>query len=298
MTVHELLDPANAGKKQAIERHHLFPKAYLESQNIKGSARTNKVANYALLEWPDNIKISDQPPAEYFPSMFAEHVSPHEAEQIRFWHALPEGWEFMSYDEFLSERQQQIAQVIKAGFEHLSGERNNTATPIQERPPTFAELAAEGESLTVEFKSSLIHSYKPDVPEKVIIGSVIKTIAAFLNTEGGTLVIGADDDAKPLGLGPDLEAKGLDLDKYENFVMTAIVNATDSVAAARCRVRFESVDDLTVCLVDVQPSTRPVYATTDKGKDVFFVRTGNATRVLETREVVDYIKDRFGVSNT
>ena len=80
--------------------------------------------------------------------------------------------------------------------------------------------------------------------------------------------------------------------------MTAIVNATDSVAAARCRVRFESVDDLTVCLVDVQPSTRPVYATTDKGKDVFFVRTGNATRVLETREVVDYIKDRFGVSNT
>lgn len=298
MTVHELLDPANAGKKQAIERHHLFPKAYLETQNIKGTARTNKVANYALLEWPDNIKISDQPPADYFPAMFAERVPPADAAKARFWHALPEGWELMPYDEFLLERQKLIAKVIKAGFEHLTGDHRSTAVAIAEQPPTFAELAAEGESLTVEFKSSMIHSYKPDIPEKVIIGAVVKTIAAFLNTEGGTLVIGADDDAQPIGLEPDLSAKGFDLDRFENFVMTSITNSIDPVAAARCRIRFETVDDVTLCMVDVQPSSRPVYATTEKGKDVFFVRTGNTTRVLEGPYLVAFIQDRFGVTDS
>ncbi len=297
MTVHELLDPTNTGKKQAMERHHLFPKAYLESIKIKGISRTNKVANYALLEWPDNVKISDRPPSEYFPAMFAKYVSNADAPMVRFWHALPEGWELMDYDEFLAVRQKMIAQVIKAGFARLSAAHHTPATPaVAERRATFAELAEQGESLTVEFKSSMIHSYRPDVPEKVIIGSVIKTIAAFLNTEGGTLVIGADDDAHPLGIDVDLRTKNFTLDSYENFIMTTIVTAIDTVAAARCRVRFEHPDGVTVCLVDVEPSSRPVYATTDKGKDVFFVRTGNTTRALETRDVVAYIEDRFGVS--
>lgn len=297
MTVHELLDPANTGKKTAIERHHLFPKAHLEELGVKGISRTNKVANYALLEWPDNITISSQPPRNYFPAMFAKHVAPAIAEKMRFWHALPEGWELMGYDEFLEVRQKLIAKVIKAGFDHLTAAHHiPTAAAVAERPANFAELAEQGESLMVEFKSSMIHSYKPEVPEKVIIGSVLKTIAAFLNTEGGTLVIGADDDAHPLGIDADLRVKKFTRDSYENFIMTSIANAIDTVAAARCRVRFEKVDDATLCLVDVEPSSRPIYATTDKGKDVFFVRTGNATRALETKEVVAYIQDRFGVT--
>ena len=297
MTVHELLDPANAGKKQAIERHHLFPKAYLEANGIRGTARTNKVANYALLEWPDNIRISDAAPADYFPALFNERVAPADAATVRFWHALPDGWEQMTYDEFLEARQSAIANVIRAGFERLSRTNTPVVEPVADRPPTVAELAADGESLTVEFKSSMIHSYNSAVPEKVILGSVIKTIAAFLNTEGGTLAIGLHDDATPLGIEPDLAAKGFDLDRYENFVVTSIVANIDAVAVSRCRVRFETVSDKTICLIDVQPSTRPVYATTDKGKDLFYVRTGNATRVLETKDVVTYVEDRFGVSN-
>lgn len=297
LTVHELLDPSNTGKKTAIDQHHLFPKGYLHSLGIRGTARTNKVANYALLEWPDNIRISDQPPSDYFPQMFAKYVAPSESSQARFWHALPEGWELMDYDDFLSVRQRMIAQVIKAGFDHLSaGHEAAAVAAVADRPPSFAELAQLGESLTVEFKSSMIHSYRPDVPEKVITGSVIKTIAAFLNTDGGTLVIGADDDGHPLGIKVDLDSKRFTKDSYENFIMSSISSAIDTVAAARCRVRFESNGDVTLCLVDVEPSSRPVYASTDKGKDLFFIRTGNTTRSLDTKEVVAYIADRFGIT--
>ena len=297
MTVHQLLDPAQVGKKSAIERHHLFPKDYLHSIGITGTARTNKVANYALIEWPDNIAISNKPPAQYFPELFAKRVPASEAEIVRFWHALPDGWETMAYDDFLAARQRLLARVIRAGFEKLStGVVPAVGKPVPDDLATTAELIAQGESLTVEFKSSMIHSFKPEVPERVIIGSVVKTIAAFLNSEGGTLVIGVDDDGNVLGLEPDLALKKFDLDRFENFMMTTITQSIDAVAVARCRVRFETVDGCTVCLVDVDRSSRPVYADTDKGKRLFFVRAGNTTRVLETKDAVDYIGDRFGIN--
>lgn len=60
------LDPAVTAKK-GIERHHLFPRAYLRKQGVKDTKQINQIANTALVEWHDNIAISDRPPAEYWP---------------------------------------------------------------------------------------------------------------------------------------------------------------------------------------------------------------------------------------
>jgi len=65
--VADLLDPAMRAKKSAVERHHLFPKGYLGKQKITSIRDTNQIANYALVEWGDNITISDQSPADYVP---------------------------------------------------------------------------------------------------------------------------------------------------------------------------------------------------------------------------------------
>ena len=295
MTVHELLEPTVVSKRQSIERHHLFPKGYLKTLGIKGTSRTNRVANYALVEWPHNAAIGDRAPSEYFPPLFEERVSPSEAEQVRFWHALPPNWEHLDYDTFLAERQKLMAKVIKAGYVRLSeGHSWAAADAVPELFESAAELIAAGESATVEFKSSLYHSYREGVPEKVISSAAVKTIAAFLNSDGGTLIIGVDDDQNVVGLEPDLRTKGFDLDRFENALTTLIMTAIDDLAVTRCRTRFETLGDRTVCLVDVERSPRPVYADTDKTKNVFFVRAGNTTRALETRDVVEYIKDRFG----
>ena len=61
---------------------------------------------------------------------------------------------------------------------------------------------------------------------------------------------------------------------------------------------FESVDNKTVCFVDVEPSPAPVYASTDKGANIFFTRLGNTTRILETPDAVEYIGARWGVTNS
>jgi hypothetical protein len=67
--VQDLLDPTIKTKKKALERHHLFPRAWLESQGVEDLKKINQLANFALLEWPENIKISDAPPAEYVPKI-------------------------------------------------------------------------------------------------------------------------------------------------------------------------------------------------------------------------------------
>ena len=57
--ISELIDPALQTKKKALERHHLFPRAFLEKQGITDLKQINQMANYALLEWPDNIEVSE-----------------------------------------------------------------------------------------------------------------------------------------------------------------------------------------------------------------------------------------------
>jgi len=120
MTVRELFDPAQHAKKAALERHHLFAKGHLRKLGIKRRREVNQIANFALLEWPDNVAISDESPAEYFPR-YMKRFHDEDRAQMVYWHALPEGWEEMQYDDFLKARRVKIAHVIRDGFAKLGG---------------------------------------------------------------------------------------------------------------------------------------------------------------------------------
>lgn len=118
MKVSELLDPSTRAKKSALERHHLFPRRYLKRIGVKEDRLINQVANFALVEWSDNIKISDQSPREYVPDM-ERRFSAEELRVMYEWHALPQHWYEMDYNMFLEERRKGIAAVIRRGFLHL-----------------------------------------------------------------------------------------------------------------------------------------------------------------------------------
>lgn len=117
--ISELIDPALQTRKKALERHHLFPRAYLARQGIDDLKLVNQMANYALLEWPDNIDISDRPPKEYVPQVERRFSSADWA-KMQEAHALPVGWHEMSYDVFLDERRKLMAAITRQGFESLA----------------------------------------------------------------------------------------------------------------------------------------------------------------------------------
>ncbi len=116
--VRDLFDPSLKLKRKALERHHLFPRAWLESQGIEDLKRINQTANFALLEWPDNSDISATPPSNYVPAMRDRFNSTEWAEMSRL-HALPEGWERMPYEEFLRQRRVLMAEIVREAYERL-----------------------------------------------------------------------------------------------------------------------------------------------------------------------------------
>jgi hypothetical protein len=118
MKVVDMLDQSSKGKKSAVERHHLFPRKYLQREGLREDRLINQMANYAMVEWSDNIAISDHPPDDYVPEM-EKRFKHDELVQMYKWHALPERWYEMDYHSFLDQRRGKIASVIREGFNKL-----------------------------------------------------------------------------------------------------------------------------------------------------------------------------------
>jgi hypothetical protein len=118
-TVADLIDPALKLKKKALERHHLFPRGWLEKQGITDLKIINQMANFALLEWPDNIAISDSPPSSYLPAIRGR-FSDGDWRRMHELHAFPDGWEDLDYSAFLVERRKLMAAIIRRGFQTLT----------------------------------------------------------------------------------------------------------------------------------------------------------------------------------
>ena len=120
LLVSKLFEPGTDGNRKSLEKHHLFPKAYLRSQGYKDSM-INQMANYAFIDWKDNMDILDDAPSVYYPIVCAGR-SEEEILQMEKENALPHGWEEMKYEDFLVERRKVMAARIKEAFEQL---RNN-----------------------------------------------------------------------------------------------------------------------------------------------------------------------------
>jgi hypothetical protein len=287
LRVSELFDPAIHANRAALERHHLYPRAYLATIGRGTVRESNQIANFALLEWPDNASAAGRAPSEYYPEL-AARLTPGELEQARIWHALPLGWEHMEYDAFLEQRRKLMARTIRLGFDRL----RDDAEPEE---PDIRDLVAQGEGHSLEFKSTARFNRHTQQRDADLEWVVVKTVAAFANAGGGTLLVGIDDDGRAVGLDDDLAlmAKG-DVDRYELWLRELFERALGKIVASGIRVTFPSLDGKQICRVDVPAAGQPVYANRPKGDrtDDFFVRMGNSTRKLTPQEVVDYLDMR------
>jgi len=163
--------------------------------------------------------------------------------------------------------------------------------------PSAAEIVAGGESDRVEFKQTArwnTHTKQRDEKLEMVVA---KTIAGFLNADGGTLIIGVDDDGNPTGLSNDLSlGKIADHDRFQLWLIDHIQRTLGKTAATRITVAFEPIDGVDVCRVDVERSDRPVFLDEPGGQRTadFYVRIGNSTRRLLPDELLRYREDHWG----
>lgn len=119
--VRSRLDPAITLKK-GIERHHLFPKGYLKTAlGITDTKQVNQIANFALVDWSDNIAISDLAPVTYWPQQLAtKGLAGDRLTTAMYWHALPDRWQDLPFQEFLAQRRKRMAFVVRDATARLA----------------------------------------------------------------------------------------------------------------------------------------------------------------------------------
>lgn len=283
--VKDLIDRGSAPRK-GIERHHLFPKAYLKRKGITAGRQVNAIANMAFVDWPENLRIGADDPAEYWPAMTAA-IPKERLERQRHHHALPQGWEQLDFDTFLERRRSRIAQVVKSGLATL-WDPDEPATSVT----TAADLATLDESHTLEFKSTARWNMYAGRADKKMEHVVAKTVCGFLNADGGKLLVGVDDDGNVVGLHNDYQTLGKkqDRDGFELWLRQHLDVNLSILTAQVVGITFDQIESHDVAIVTVSPGGRPVFCRPADGKDAteFWVRIGNQTRQLHGDDMVDY----------
>jgi type I restriction enzyme, R subunit len=194
-----------------------------------------------------------------------------------------------------------VKKVTAAVVEEIKGDPSfaeQVAEQLRGKAGFFAvpseELIAGDEGFDVEFKSTARWNLQEERKDKRIEDAIVKSVAGFLNTDGGTLFIGVTDDAGILGLGCDLAlVKPANADGFVNWLTTHLINAIAKPAVMRTRARIDEIGGENICRVDVAASSSPVIARMSGGEEVFWVRMNNSTRDLEAVEAKVYIRDHW-----
>ena len=285
LPVGEMLDPTAHLGQRSIDRHHLFPRRYLSSLGVTETRAINQIANFAYVEWPDDIQPSNLSPADYMP-LLRDRIGPHDMARMLRCHALPEGWETMQYSEFLARRRELMAQLVREGYEKLvEGHETDDALP----DPDIAELISQGEGGLVEFKSTLrvnLHTGQRDSRMEL---AILRTLAGFLNGHGGTLVVGVRDDGTVAGLDND----GFNSEDSMNLHLTNIVNRSMGPNVWEyLHANFVDHEGERVLSVRCDRARSAVYVIFEN-EERFYIRTGPSTTQLSTKKAVEYIGQRF-----
>jgi len=154
---------------------------------------------------------------------------------------------------------------------------------------SLEELVVAGESTWVEFKSTIRVNLKTGQKDPAIKGAVLKSIAGFLNANGGTLIIGVKDDGTSLGLGPDQFS---DEDSSQRFLIDILRDRIGVGHLSQVDPRFENFEGQRVLVVRCSPGMSAAWVT-DSKTEKFFLRTGNTTNQLSPSQAAEYIKTRF-----
>jgi len=171
-----------------------------------------------------------------------------------------------------------------------------------EATANLATLIANGENDTVEFKQTMRWDVKQArINDEDILRESVKTVCAFLNSVGGTLLIGVADNRHFVGLDDDLKNRKDDrkeaktVDWFERTFRQALTDCLKPDMNHLVTVWFPIVDGVQICRVDVKASAEPIFLVI-KNITEFYIRQGNLSRRLDIKSALDYVRQHWSSS--
>lgn len=111
--------PGASGTKNAIDKHHIFPKHYLEEIGFNDDRDRNQIANFTYIDYQTNIDITDNPPSDYV-DRYRKKLGEDTYLKTCADNALPINFEKMEYLDFINERRKLMSEIIKKAYIELS----------------------------------------------------------------------------------------------------------------------------------------------------------------------------------
>ena len=261
--------------------HHFFPKSYLKKQGI---GNENSIVNITLVGADLNKhKIRAKAPSIYIQDFLDENaelpksIKSHLIDDIDSF-----GIHSDDYSVFLEKRASSIFNALKSRIEFTNTEKI-VDTELK-------ELILIGENEKLEMKSTLRYDLRQNIVNKNLEYVIAKTVSAFLNSEGGILLIGVDDNGNALGLEKDIETfSKKDIDGFELHLRNIIKKHLGSNFEKHLKITFPIIDEIAICKVKILKSGKPVFANFE-GKDSFYVRNGNSSIPKNREEQSEYEK--------
>lgn len=285
----------NMGKKYELEWDHIFPYSILRDNGYNVNNRlkysfAQEITNRAILTQLANRKKSNNMAQEYLETSLSNFPDSLKLQSI------PEDkelWKLENFELFLEKRRILLAKELN---EFLN---NITETSYDAVDMDLLEMIQAGENNQVEFKTTLRYDMRQNIVNKKLEEVILKTIAAFSNGQGGTLIMGVNDDMEIIGLENDYRTlKNGTKDEFELHLRN-LVNRSYGVefATNSLTITFPVVDEVEICIVEIKPGLRPLYTeVSDKNgskSTKFYVRSGNSSQEIDITEVAQYIHQRF-----
>lgn len=284
------------GKKYTLENDHIFPYSKLKAEGYGIENRlkyslAQEFTNRAILTQVANRRKSAKDASAYladvksnFPDALKLQSVPEDTEL----------WEINNYEAFLQARRKKLASQLNAFLNDIT----ETAPP--EAAITLEEMIVEGEGEELEFKSSLRWDFREQTTNKKLEEVIVKTIAAFGNGQGGTLLIGVADDGGVLGLEGDYHSLGgANQDKFQLHLRNLLHESFGRVFVTnKIKIQFPEVDDVEICQLDIQPAvTKPLVVTvkdkSGQSREKIYVRSGNSSQEIPVHEMQSFLSERF-----
>jgi hypothetical protein len=184
----------------------------------------------------------------------------------------------------LAEMQQQTISTAQTVIDFLTLCKNENQISVIE------EIIKRGEDNNTEFKSTLRWDLRQGIKNAAIEHASLKTLCAFLNSEGGDLLIGVRDDGS---------IEGIETDKFDNddkfllHLWTLIKTCMGQEVVEWVKTTLQKFGDKTVCRVSCKRAAKPIFLNQKGFAEEYFIRVGPSTSSLEISSALKYIQQHF-----
>ena len=281
-----LLDNSYLKIASSKNYHHFFPRAYVRKNGSDAETPyANSIVNITLVSAELNKKrIAAKAPSVYLGD-FADENS--ELKHALKSHLIDlDGASVIQNDftAFLKNRSEALFEEIQKRIE--PSEASAKTDPVH-------EIILQGEGQLVEFKSTLRYDMRTGEVNKKLEHVIAKTVAAFMNSEGGSLFIGVDDHGNAIGLDLDYSTlKKTDRDGFQLHLGNILDSYLGKDVIKLWKLDWPIYDDKQICHVQVTRANKPVYVT-HEGKEEFFVRKEGSSQPLSRAEEHEWNRGRF-----